>query len=128
MSRKRVNNHDDDRNNKLEFLGGHIDATDPTVFDGLLRELCEEETSHTLSRLVREATPQARRINVSGTPHHIYEITIREELEPQLTHGNESWGFESIAETDLPSRSSELTPQTRRILDALAAKTGDASP
>lgn len=121
MSRKRVRDPEDPRNQRLEFLGGRVDTSDPSIFEGLLRELREEETSHTLARLVEHAAPSPQRIDVEGRPHYLYAIEISTADEQQLTHcEKESWGFELIRKRDL-----ELTAQTLKILQALDAENGD---
>ena len=119
MSRKRSN--DKKKHNKLEFLGGHLQAGDSPA-DALVRELGEEEKTGTLVRLVEAAAPRPASLDVKGMPHFLFEIEISEAETAQVEPDpRESCGFELVLEHDLEAGTlqQQLTPRTRQILKAL---------
>ena len=108
---------------KLEFLGGHLEIGERPLH-ALIRELAEEEGSGTLSALVAAAGPEPRRIDVVGTPHHLFELEISDaEASGTTPDPKESHAFELVLERDLKTRllDDELTPRTRQILSSLFA-------
>jgi ADP-ribose pyrophosphatase YjhB (NUDIX family) len=111
------------KHDKLEMLGGHLDAAESPV-EALLRELREEERTGELA-LVAEADELAFETRmVDRAAHHLFELTITVQQYTSLeADPDESLGFELVAEKDLASGriEPELTPRTRQILRAFGA-------
>ncbi|MFQ5653922.1 MAG: hypothetical protein ACE5GW_04230, partial [Planctomycetota bacterium] len=65
------------KHKKLEILGGGVDGD--SAFEGLLRELEEEEKTGRLAEIVRESSPSPQSFAIDRSPHHVYEVTIEYE-------------------------------------------------
>lgn len=118
MSRKNAkgtSNH-----GKLEMLGGHLDGNE-TPIAALVRELREEEGTGTLAAIAERAEPTCNTRTVDRSPHHLFEMTITEEVYSRLqATSTESLGFELVPEEDLASGrvADRLTYRTSEILRA----------
>ena len=101
---------------RLELLGGEIEAGESPQ-EGLIRELKEEDTSHTLRGKILRDDPQE--IRISDEPHYIYEIAITWNDFSKLRHKqDESFGFELVPIGILSQDAFErdVTPKTKKIL------------
>jgi len=108
------------KHKKLEILGGGTDGQD--AFEGLVRELEEEEKTGRLAEIVRELHPEPKSFAIAESPHHMYEVTIP--FEDYLTlrpHKAESFGFKVIPESKLrePTFHAELTRKTLTLLHGM---------
>ena len=110
------------KDGRLELIGGAIE-TGENPFEGLLRELEEEETSGLLRRRAGQIRPVPRTFTVNGEPHYLYSIAITADEYQTLRHSpSESYGFERLPKS-FPARAlsrpellSRFTPKTRAIL------------
>lgn len=111
---------DTPKHKKLEILGGGTDGQDR--FEGLVRELEEEEKTGRLAELVREKHPEPRSFSIADAPHHVYEVTIDYEDYIALRHHkSESFGFKVVPESKLkdPDFHPKLTRKTLTLLHGL---------
>ncbi len=105
------------KNKKLELLGGGTDGDG--AFDGLVRELEEEEETGRLAEIVRKRAPTPCTFFVYGSPHHVFEVTIDFDDYVTLRHSkDESFGFKAVPESRLrdPGFHDRLTPKTLMLL------------
>lgn len=94
FSEKRKPFSSDDR--LLELLGGRLDNSE-TPFQGLIRELQEEDLSGMLANKVKSLNLQPRDIVVNNENHSIYEIEITQKEYNGLKYNpTESYGFHLI--------------------------------
>jgi len=108
------------KHKKLEILGGGTDGQD--AFEGLVRELEEEEKTGRLAEIVREQHPEPRSFSIAESPHHLYEITIDFEDYLGLRHHKaESFGFKVVPESKLkePAFHAQLTRKTLTLLHGM---------
>jgi len=113
FSRKNAPGHK--KHDHLELLGGKIKETED-VLDGAIRELREEETTHSL-RLSRENLKHE--VKIDKEKHYIYEISIPGEEYLKLKRNcKESLSFETVPESRLHKKKfqTELTKMARKIL------------
>ena len=108
------------KHKKLEILGGGTDGQD--AFEGLVRELVEEEKTGRLAEIVRELHPEPTSFVIDESPHHVYEVTIA--FKDYLTiraHKAESFGFRVVPESKLkePAFQGELTRKTLTLLHGM---------
>lgn len=83
-------------NHLLELIGGRI-ARDETQFQGLLRELEEEDLSGILTLKSKQEGPAPKHIIVFNESHAIYKITINNDEYKKLKYSpDESYGFHKI--------------------------------
>ena len=109
-----------EKHKKLEILGGGTDGDD--AFEGLVRELEEEEKTGRLAEIVREQKPEPRSFSIDQSPHHMYEVTIS--FEDYLTlrhHKAESFGFKVVPEAKLKDAKfhAQLTRKTLTLLHGM---------
>jgi len=94
------------KNDRLEFLGGHIENETPAA--AAARELAEEEKTGSLAAKLA-GKQAARQVNVDGQPHHIFKLSISyEEYLCLIPDPRESLGF-----AHFPIRSHQLQPVTK---------------
>ncbi len=109
------------KHGRLELLGGHIEPREKP-FDGLVRELAEEEASGLLAKRARKLKPKRHEVGLSDAVYHLYRLTIDFDdyvrLEPVLT---ESMGFVLVPPNALKKRAvhDQLTPKTYELLGLL---------
>lgn len=108
------------KHKKLEILGGGTDGDN--AFEGLVRELEEEEKTGRLAEIVREQKPEPQSFSIDRTPHHLYEVTIA--YEDYLTlrhHKDESFGFKVVPESKLKDTTfhRQLTRKTLTLLHGM---------
>ncbi len=106
---------------KLEFLGGHIDHEE-TPFEGLIRELKEEEISCYLAKKASKEKMIAFESEIDGALHFLFKLTISQsEFDRLEACEDESLGFELIysEELFLKKFQNKLTKRTRKIIDVL---------
>ena len=81
------------KDHRLELIGGTLNSNE-TPFQGLDRELREEELSGTLSEKVQLVKPVPKEMLVNDKPHFIYATTITDDEYGKLIHyPDESYGF-----------------------------------
>lgn len=118
LSRKRSS--DERKHGKLEMLGGHLDGKESPI-EALIRELHEEEKTGKLASTVEEHTPSYQTKVAGGATHHLFEVTLSNEIYEQLKHHpRESLGFELLPTAELNTllHWERLTNRTRKILEA----------
>ncbi len=94
FSEKRKPESSDDH--LLELLGGRLEPSE-TPFQGLMRELQEEDLSEILANKVKSLDPQPKEILVNHEKHSIYKVNITQGEYNNLRHNpNESYGFQLI--------------------------------
>ncbi len=105
----------------LELLGGHLGNSE-TPFQGLVRELLEEDLSGVLANKVKSSNLQPRDIVVNNEKHSIYEIKISKNEFDNLKHNpTESYGFHLIEKSIIDDKKSlenniyKFTKKTRKI-------------
>jgi len=110
---------------RLELIGGNIEQYE-SPFEGLIRELQEEETSGILSNKADELRPASVQISVNKQEHFIYFMSILEEEFKSLRHSpEESYGFALIDEAvildndEFCRNSKKFTLKTTKIFDEL---------
>ena len=111
---------DTPKHKKLEILGGGTDGQN--AFEGLVRELEEEERTGRLAEIVRDKKPTPRSFSIDNAPHHLYEVTIDFEDYLALRHHKaESFGFRAIPESKLrdPAFQLLLTRKTLTLLHGM---------
>jgi len=119
---KRVpSNADMDR--KLELLGGGVDKGE-TPFQGLIRELAEEEESAVIAHRVAILQLSPVRIVVEGDRHFIYHSAITgKELEKVRMSDKEHYGYQLIPKSTIMApdgiNRSLFTRRTVKIFSAL---------
>ena len=62
----------------LELLGGHLEPSE-SDFQGLLRELQEEDLSGILANKVKSLNPRPKEILVNHEKHSIYKVNITQD-------------------------------------------------
>jgi len=112
---------------KLELIGGNIEANE-SPFEGLIRELKEEETTETLSQKASEIRPGSIKIYVNKQEHFIYFMSITQDEYKTLRHSpDESYGFKLIEDAvildkdEFCKNSKNFTLKTIKIFDELHA-------
>lgn len=122
MARKR--SKDADKNDHLEFLGGHLDEGDSPT-DAIRRELEEEEATGGLAAaLQKDVTPIAD-AEAGGAHHYLFYLEIDAALANTLeADPEESLGLRLVETRALKAREldNELTSRTRAILDVFSSK------
>jgi len=94
FSEKRKPESSDDH--LLELLGGRLEPSE-TPFQGLMRELQEEDLSEILANKVKSLDLQPKEILVNHEKHSIYKVNITQDEYNNLRHNpNESYGFQLI--------------------------------
>ncbi|MBT5304400.1 MAG: hypothetical protein HOI47_09600 [Candidatus Scalindua sp.] len=94
FSEKRKPESSDDH--LLELLGGRLEHSE-TPFQGLMRELQEEDLSEILANKVKPLDLQPKEILVNHEKHSIYKVNITQDEYNNLRHNpNESYGFQLI--------------------------------
>ena len=107
------------KDRKLELLGGGID-TDEAPFQGLIRELVEEEMSGTLARRASRKIDRGRRGFVGDEPHFIYDMTITpQEIDDIRMDAVESYGYVLLHQSEISDDPIRFTPKTLQIFRAL---------
>lgn len=113
-----------EKHKKLEFFGGQVEEGE-TPFEGLVRELTEEECSGVLARKAVEVAPEHQEIEVSDYPHFIYTMTLtNDDLADLDPCPEESFGYRLIRKNIISKSSGmvtekEFTPKTVSILKKL---------
>ncbi|MHC4956408.1 MAG: NUDIX domain-containing protein [Planctomycetota bacterium] len=108
------------KDGKLEFLGGHLEEGD-SPFEGMVRELIEEETTKRLAELVTDQRPTHVTKEAGRATHHLFEFDVNEAEVPKLQHSpNESRGFVLVPadKLDTGALDEKLTKRTKQILKA----------
>lgn len=117
------------KDNRLEHLGGHLEAGE-TPFQGLVRELSEEDDSGLLAAAAKRRRPRPKRVTLhhrgSSEDQFLFTLSIEpqavKKLKPNLA---ESYDFELVPaaalDTDdgLSSIKPRLTPKTIAIYEAM---------
>jgi len=110
----------------LELLGGHLENSE-TPFQGLIRELQEEDSSGILASKVNSLKPLPREIVINDEKHSIYKIEIKRGEFKSLKHNpSESYGFHLIEKSilddnkSLKKNISKFTQKTRKIFTQLS--------
>ncbi|MBN2340972.1 MAG: NUDIX hydrolase [Deltaproteobacteria bacterium] len=119
MSSKRAPRHPQ-KNMKLELLGGHLE-TDERALDALVRELAEEESTGFLAKYAKAANPAPFKVDVAGTTHFLFRLTIqKDEFDRLIADAEESFGFKLVPYKHLfeDAIQNRLTKRTRAILKA----------
>ncbi len=120
FSQKRAGVEDKKKHGRLELLGGKIGPEHP--WEGLIRELYEEERSGTLARKLRAAEPAYEEVLLKDTTHYVFQLPLTaEEWEGLKPAAEESLGFELISVMQLREEEfrARLTKRTRKTLEAL---------
>jgi ribosomal protein S18 acetylase RimI-like enzyme len=114
-----------EKDHRLELLGGTIGSGE-TPFQGLLRELQEEERSGTLLEKASTLNPSPREIAIGIEPHFIYEMAVTDDEYKRMAHdAHESYGFHLVPksaimdEDELRTNTSLFTPKTIAIFREL---------
>ncbi|MBF0258935.1 MAG: NUDIX domain-containing protein [Desulfamplus sp.] len=112
------------KNNRLELFGGNVDPGE-TPFEGLIRELEEEEMSGVLAKKAKEFKLEPLKLfEVEGKTQCIYqmEITEREYLKLKA-HPDESYGIRTLPQTIFEISENldmdHFTPKTIKIFQNL---------
>jgi N-acetylglutamate synthase-like GNAT family acetyltransferase len=121
-----------EKDHRLELIGGAMESGE-TPFQGLLRELQEEEPSGTLSKKANTLNSTPREIVVGIEPHFIYQMTITDDEYKRITHdAHESYGFHLVQKSvimdidKLKANISLFTPKTIAIFRELGLLSSDA--
>ncbi|WP_080802710.1 NUDIX hydrolase [Desulfamplus magnetovallimortis] len=108
------------KDKRLEFFGGNVDQGE-TPFEGLIRELQEEEMTGILAEKAKALKPEPlKSFEVDGKIQCIYQMEITTDEYPKLkAHPDESYGIRSLPQKifELP-RTIDLelfTPKTIKI-------------
>jgi hypothetical protein len=126
LSRKRASGSRKD--DLLEFFGGHLQENE-TPWEGLMRELHEEDTSGTLAALTRKAAPAPIARNIGTAPHYLFTVTVAADDVQSVTPAtDESYGveFRDVAAVHRGALDDQLTPRTRAILKTYGAPSAEA--
>jgi hypothetical protein len=118
FSRKNAPGHE--RHDHLELLGGKIKEMED-VLDGAIRELREEEITHSLAKRLSRGH-LTHEVRIDNIEHYIFEISIPAEEYLKLKRNpKESLSFETVPKSRLHKKKfqSELTKRTRKIFEAL---------
>lgn len=113
------------KDKKLELIGGGLDPKE-TFFQGLIRELQEEEESGILAQKAKALNPTYKEIIVKEDPHFIYSMDLnKDEFKKLIPNKKESYGFYLIPKNLILNKESlrrniELfTPKTSLIFSEL---------
>ena len=119
FSEKRKPGSSDDH--LLELPGGRLEPSE-TPFQGLMRELQEEDLSEILANKVESLDPQPKEILVNHEKHSIYKVNITQDEYNYLKHNpNESYGFKLIEKSVVDDKKTlensihKFTNKTRKI-------------
>lgn len=119
FSEKRKPESSDDH--LLELPGGRLEPSE-TAFQGLMRELREEDLSEILANKVKSLDPQPKEILVNHEKHSIYKVNITQDEYNNLRHNpNESYGFQLIEKSVVDDKKTlensihKFTNKTRMI-------------
>jgi len=108
-----------EKHDKLELIGGGI-KKDETPFQGLIRELYEEESTGILARKASKQIPDARRIMVKDKPAYIFKMTIdKNDIKQIQMDPKESLGYRVIHKSEVINDPKRFTPKTIRIFRSL---------
>lgn len=119
LSRKRAEGQR--KHGRLELLGGHIGRREGP-FDGLVRELAEEEGTGVLAEHARSIEPRPREVPLRDAVYHTFQLTISFEDYLTLTPDpRESLGFLLVPITLLKQHRirEHLTERTQELLTQL---------
>ncbi len=108
------------KHKKLEMLGGATDGQ--SAFEGLVRELEEEEKTGRLAEIVREQNPEPRAFAIGNEPHFLYEVTITfDDYVTLRAAKSESFGFRAVPEAKFkdPVFQSRITRKTLTLLNGV---------
>ncbi len=119
FSEKRKPESSDDH--LLELPGGRLEPSE-TAFQGLMRELQEEDLSEILANKVKSLDPQPKEILVNHEKHSIYKVNITQDEYNNLRYNpNESYGFQLIEKSVVDDKKTlensihKFTNKTRMI-------------
>jgi hypothetical protein len=114
-----------EKDHKLELIGGALNE-DESAFQGLIRELQEEEQSGLLSKKAEKLNLSPKEIVVKNEPHFIYRMEISNAEYKEMIHStDESYGFHLVQDNiildknELRENISRFTPKTIKIFQAL---------
>lgn len=104
---------------KLEFLGGRIEENE-SPFDGVIRELSEEESTGELARLVKNRSPLHIQQPVQNAMHYLFLMEIELNDYAKLQHDpGESYGFRLVGSENLRQCQQRFTRKTNSIIEIL---------
>lgn len=112
------------KNKRLELFGGKVDPGE-TPFQGLIRELSEEESSGTLAGKAAGLAPEPiQTFELGGKKQCIYALEIDEhEMAQLIPHPQESFGISTVKKSHFDSPENidmeMFTPKTIGIFDKL---------
>lgn len=113
-----------EKDGKLEMFGGNVEA-DETPFEGLVRELEEEEETGTLAGKVKNTQPALyKQFPVDGKMQCIFQMEVSEYVFNLLrAHPDESYGIRTVKKklfaTPDQLNLEQFTPKTQEIFKQL---------